>query len=183
MKKSSAKKTSKKAVKKSAAKRAKAPVKAKLSAAPAKRKAKVQSKAATKQTPTRRETSRPPEADVKSKKSFRDEEQEIQESSEPPFERLGRKSKQSDKPETVESGRNTQFTDDQDLAKDDMDVVIDESLGDSEEETPEEDHSPRQYHRAEDLEQHKKEVTRSPKGHAQAGPPLHRDGPNRTKRS
>lgn len=183
MKKSSAKKaskkTSKKAAKKSAPKRAKAAVKAKRSAAAAKSKSKVQSKSA----PTRRETSRTPEVDVKSKKDFRADEQENQESSEQPFERLGRKSKQSGKPETVESGRYTQFADEQDIAKDDMDVVVDESMGDSEEETPEEDHSPRQYHRAEDLEQHKKEVARRPKGHAQAGPTLHHDGPNRTKRS
>ena len=134
-------------------------------------------------TPTHRETSRALEADVKSKKDFRSEEQDSQDSSEQSFERLDRKSKKSNKPETVKSGRNTQFADEQDIPEIDMDVVSDESMeGTQEEPKDEEDHSPRQYHKAEDLEERQKDTARKPKGHAQDAPVRPRENQNTHRR-
>lgn len=151
MKKSSAKKTSKKATQKSAPKRAKISVRAAAASKKSKAAHRKAAVSASKSTTSNR-------------KSFT--------KSTPPHR------------ETPHSlSRNTQFADEQDIPKDDMDVVVDESLEGSEEENhaAEGDHSPRQYHRAEDLKQHQKDA-RKPKGHAQDAPVVRRDSTNTHKR-
>lgn len=195
MKKSSSKKTSSKAVKNGAPKRAKTPArtaaktnsKSSLSKnAKSGNAASGSRKSSLKSPPTHRETLRAPEMNAKSKKDFRrNKSQEVDntEVSEQPFEKVGRRPQHSGKPKAAKSGHNTQFADEQTIPKDDMDVVADESVENSQEKgSDEEGPGPTQYHRAEDLEERKKEASRKPKGHAQDAPPARRENQNTHRR-
>ena len=64
-----------------------------------------------------------------------------------------------------------------------MDIAIDEPVvGPHEMRTHEEEHSPRKYHRAEDIEEHKKDASRKPKGQAKDAPQARRENQNTHRR-